>query len=158
MVDNQQEIGRRQTFLEQYSTDQLAHLARSELEEVWDHYDEDRNGVLEGSELDHLATAAVIRVEARMRDMVRSLIEEEQMVTPESPKYTPEQLEIELNTTLNSVFNKSTIEEARRDLVKSLGGEDDCTQVTKQQFLEHWEAFAVHFQEADAVVKTCTLL
>lgn len=141
----------RSTFLEKYSTDHLANLAKEELEEVWDHYDENHDGMLDENELNHLAHAAVLRVEARLRGLFAKTIKEE---AKESK--TEKELDAELAISLDAMFSKDVIKQAKEDLVTMLHANSDG-KVTKEQFFANWSEFAGNFQQADEIESMCKI-
>ncbi len=133
----------------------IGHLTLDELQRVWAHYDQDKDGFLAASELDHLATAAVIRVEARVRGGIEHLLREEWV--REGKQVVEQEVESEVNKGLKEVFNAEAVEQAKRDLLGALDVDQDG-RVSKEEFFARWNKFATQFEQAEALDEMCVLI
>jgi Ca2+-binding EF-hand superfamily protein len=145
----------RKTYLERFPVSHIGHLTSSELSEVWEHYDEDKDGFLTSQELDHLATAAVIRVEARLRGMLERLVGEEWKA--EGRIGTKEELTAEVDTGLREVFNAEAVSQSKQDLLKALDADADG-KVSKTEFFDRWNNFATRFEQTEGLDEMCLIL
>lgn len=147
---------RRNTFLEKHSLQHLGHLTAEELQDVWKHYDQDNDGFLTAGELDHLATAAVIRVEARIRLMLQKLVEEEwnRQGKDLSDK---EAMEKEVDEGLKEIFNQTSVQQSRSDLLRAMDANADG-RISKEEFFSKWNEFAKSFEQAEMLESVCLIL
>jgi Ca2+-binding EF-hand superfamily protein len=145
----------RKTYLERFATSHIGHLTGDELSEVWTHYDEDKDGYLTRGELDHLANAAVIRVEARLRGMLYKLVQEEW--NKEGKQCDSVLVEQEVHKGLEHVFNAEAVAQAKLDLLRALDADHDG-RVSKEEFFQRWNAFATRFEQAEALDEMCSIL